>query len=152
MLTRRDFLRISGGTLVGGALVNATRVAAAEPTITVYKNEGCGCCELWIKHLQKNGFAVKAYDVPDPDQYRTKLGLPEKLSACHTGVVDGYAVQGHVPAREIKRLLAERPKAKGLAVPGMPEGSPGMESNRPQPYDVLLVKPDGTTAVFQSYR
>ena len=88
----------------------------------------------------------------DPEAYRARFGIPRALGACHTAVVEGYAIEGHVPAQEIKRLLAERPKARGLAVPGMPAGSPGMESNRPQPYDVLLVKPDGTTAVFQSYR
>ena len=83
---------------------------------------------------------------------RRRYGIPGKLAGCHTAVVEGYAIEGHVPAREIKRLLAERPKAKGLAVPGMPAGSPGMPSDRPQPYDVLLVKPDGTTSVYQSYR
>jgi hypothetical protein len=90
--------------------------------------------------------------VKDPEAYRARFGIPNALGACHTAVVEGYAIEGHVPAREITRLLAERPKARGLAVPGMPAGSPGMESNRPQPYDVLLVKPDGTTAVFQNYR
>ena len=95
---------------------------------------------------------MKPNDVKDPEAYRARFGIPRALGACHTAVVEGYAIEGHVPAREIKRLLAERPKARGLAVPGMPAGSPGMESNRPQPYDVLLVKPDGTTAVFQSYR
>lgn len=83
---------------------------------------------------------------------RRRYGIPEKLGACHTAVVEGYAIEGHVPAREIKRLLAEKPKAKGLAVPGMPVGSPGMPSDRPQPYEVLLIKPDGTTSVYQSYR
>ena len=83
---------------------------------------------------------------------RRRYGIPEKLGACHTAVVEGYAIEGHVPAREIKRLLAEKPQAKGLAVPGMPAGSPGMPSDRPQPYEVLLVKPDGTTSVYQSYR
>lgn len=95
---------------------------------------------------------MKPQDVKDPADYRARFGMPDSLGSCHTARIEGYAIEGHVPAREIKRLLAERPKAKGLAVPGMPAGSPGMESNRPQPYDVLLVKPDGTTAVFQSYR
>lgn len=95
---------------------------------------------------------MKPQNVKDPEAYRARFGIPNALGGCHTAVVEGYAIEGHVPAREIKRLLAERPKARGLAVPGMPAGSPGMESNRPQPYDVLLVKPDGTTAVFQSYR
>ena len=137
--------------LAAAALLVATSVSAQQ-TISVYKNEGCGCCEKWVEHLQKNGFSVKAHNVPDLAAYRAKSGIPESLAACHTARVGAYAIEGHVPAREIKRLLAERPKARGLAVPGMPAGSPGMESDRPQPYDVLLVKPDGTTAVFQSYR
>jgi len=95
---------------------------------------------------------VKPQDVKDPGVYRARFGIPDTAGGCHTAVVQGYAIEGHVPAREIKRLLAERPKARGLAVPGMPAGSPGMPSARPQPYDVLLVKPDGTTVVFQSYR
>ena len=138
--------------ILGIATLLAATSVAAQQTITVYKNEGCGCCELWVKHLQKNGYTVKGYNVPDTGPYRVKSGIPEKLAACHTARVGGYAIEGHVPAREIKRLLAERPKGKGLAVPGMPAGSPGMESDRPQPYDVLLVKPDGTTAIFQRYR
>jgi len=105
-----------------------------------------------MEHLRANGFRVKPIEVEDTRTYRRRHGIPETLGGCHTAVVEGYAIEGHVPAREIKRLLAERPKARGLAVPGMPAGSPGMESDRPQPYDVLLVKPDGTTAVFQSYR
>lgn len=84
--------------------------------------------------------------------YRARYGVPDALASCHTAEIEGYALEGHVPAREIKRLLAERPKARGLAVPGMPPGSAGMEGGRPQPYDVLLVKSDGTTAVFGSYR
>jgi hypothetical protein len=137
--------------LTVAALLVATSVSAQQ-TITVYKSEGCGCCEKWVEHLQKNGFTVKAHNVPDLAAYRAKSGIPESLAACHTARVGAYAIEGHVSAREIKRLLAERPKAKGLAVPGMPAGSPGMESDRPEPYDVLLVKPDGTTAVFQGYR
>ena len=95
---------------------------------------------------------MKPQDVKDPEVYRAKFGISRTLGACHTAVVEGYAIEGHVPAREIKRLLAERPKARGLAVPGMPAGSPGMEGGRSEPYDVLLVKPDGTTSVFQRYR
>jgi len=105
-----------------------------------------------MDHLRANGFRVKPIHVDDTGVVRRRHGIPDKVGACHTAVVEGYALEGHVPAREIKRLLKERPKAKGLAVPGMPAGSPGMPSDRPQPYEVLLVKPDGTTAVFQSYR
>jgi hypothetical protein len=95
---------------------------------------------------------VKPIPVNDTGVARRRYGIPEPLAGCHTAVIDSYAIEGHVPAREIKRLLKERPKARGLAVPGMPAGSPGMPSKKPQPYDVLLVKPDGTTAIFQSYR
>ena len=87
----------------------------------------------------------------DPEAYRARFGIPRALGACHTAVVEGYAIEGHVPAREIKRLLAERPKARGLAVPGMPGGSPGMESSRSEPYDVLLVLPDGSHTVYARY-
>ena len=95
---------------------------------------------------------MKPIEVKDTGVVRRRHGIPDKLGGCHTAVVEGYALEGHVPAREIKRLLKERPKAKGLAVPGMPAGSPGMPSNKPQPFDVLLVKPGGTAAIFQSYR
>ncbi len=105
-----------------------------------------------MEHLRANGFRVKPINVDDTSAARRRYGIPDALAGCHTAVVEGYAIEGHVPAREIKRLLAERPKAKGLAVPGMPAGSPGMPSKKPQPYDVLLVKSDGTTAIFQSYR
>jgi hypothetical protein len=95
---------------------------------------------------------VKPQDVSDPEAYRARFGIPRALGACHTAIVGGYAIEGHVPAREIKRLLAERPKARGLAVPGMPAGSPGMEGGRSVPYDVLLVGSDGKTTVYKSYR
>ena len=95
---------------------------------------------------------MKPINVDDTSAARRRYGIPDALAGCHTAVVEGYAIEGHVPAREIRRLLKERPKAKGLAVPGMPAGSPGMPSKKPQPYDVLLVKPDSTTAIFQSYR
>lgn len=95
---------------------------------------------------------MKTVNVEDPGVYRRRYGIPDALGGCHTALVDGYAIEGHVPAREITRLLAERPNVRGLAVPGMPAGSPGMEGSRREPYDVLLVRPDGTTTVYQSYR
>jgi hypothetical protein len=94
---------------------------------------------------------VKPQDVKDPEVYRARFGIPHALGSCHTAVIEGYAIEGHVPAREIKRLLAERPKARGLAVPGMPGGSPGMEDSRSVPYDVLLVLPDGSYSVYANY-
>jgi hypothetical protein len=117
----------------------------------VYKTASCGCCKGWVKHLEENGFAVKAHDVPNPGGYREKFGIPQELGSCHSARVGGYALEGHVPAAEIKRLLASKPKATGLAVPAMPLGSPGMEGPRSDPYDVLLVKKDGKTTVFKRY-
>jgi len=104
-----------------------------------------------MDHLRANGFRVKPIPVNDTAPVRRRHGIPEKLGGCHTAVVEGYAIEGHVPAREIKRLLTERPKAKGLAVPGMPAGSPGMPSDKPQPYDVMLVKADGTATIYARY-
>jgi hypothetical protein len=123
-------------------------LAQAAALVEVYKSPYCGCCEEWIQHLRKNGFEVKTHDVNDVPAARQKLGMPERLGSCHTAKVGGYLVEGHVPAADIKRMLKEKPKAIGIAVPGMPPGSPGMESSRPKPYDTLLVQPDGSTRVF----
>lgn len=124
---------------------------AQQTVVEVYKSPTCGCCKNWIKHLQQNGFTVKAHDVGDASEYRAKFGVPEQLGSCHTAVVGGYAIEGHVPAREIKRLLAEKPKAKGLAVPGMPRGSPGMDGPIKDPYEVLLFQADAKYKVYQKY-
>lgn len=106
-----------------------------------------------MDHLRANGFRVKPVAVEDIAVVRKRHGIPDALAGCHTAVVDGYAIEGHVPAREIKRLLAEKPRARGLAVPGMPAGSPGMEqSARRDPYDVLIVHDDGRHSVYSSYR
>jgi hypothetical protein len=105
-----------------------------------------------MDHLRANGFRVKPVDVQDASIYRRRNGIPDALGGCHTGVIEGYAIEGHVPAREVKRLLAEKPKAAGLAVPGMPTGSPGMEQGpRLDPYDVMLVAKDGRATVYASY-
>jgi hypothetical protein len=141
------FKRLIGSMLVALPLV----AAAAAPVVEVYKSPTCGCCEEWIKHLRANGFTVQAHDVPDTSGYRAKFGIPEQLGSCHSAKVQGYALEGHVPASDIKRLLATRPKAKGLAVPGMPSGSPGMESPRHDPYDVVLVQDGGKATVYKHY-
>lgn len=135
---------------VAAALVALPALAAAaQPVIEVYKTASCGCCKGWIRHLEANGFAVRAHDVPDPGTYRAKFGIPQEFGSCHSARVAGYAVEGHVPAADIRRLLADKPKAAGLAVPGMPLGSPGMEGPRTDPYQVLLVGKDGTPGVFR---
>lgn len=146
-MKRRTLLQ----AIVAGALGMQLGLAAAAPLVEVYKNEGCGCCDGWIAHLKANGFAVKAQNVANTSDYREKFRIPDQLGACHTAMVQGYAIEGHVPAAEIKRLLAERPKAIGLAVPSMPLGSPGMEGPRKDPYDVLLVKADGSYSIYQHY-
>jgi hypothetical protein len=124
---------------------------AAGPVVEVYKSEYCGCCHEWVKHLEENGFTVKATDVENPSDYREKFGIPKELGSCHSAKVGGYALEGHVPASEIKRLLAEKPKARGLAVPAMPMGSPGMEGPRKDAYDVLLIQNDGRHSTYRHY-
>lgn len=129
--------------------------AAPSPLVEVWKGPTCGCCKDWIAYLEANGFTVRAFDTGNTDM-RVKLGMPLLYGSCHTARVDGYVLEGHVPVREIRRLLAERPKAVGLAVPAMPVGSPGMDGpeyrGRRDPYDVLLVRQDGNAAVYQAYR
>ena len=118
------------------------------PTVLVYKSPTCGCCNGWIEHLEAAGFAVDARDVRDLMTVKVDGGVPTAMSSCHTALVDGYVVEGHVPAEQIKRLLAERPAIAGIAVPGMPIGSPGMEGPNPQPYQVWSFGHDGSAAVF----
>ncbi|WP_019142708.1 DUF411 domain-containing protein [Noviherbaspirillum massiliense] len=146
-MKRRIFLQ----AVAAGAIGLHLGAAEAAPVVDVYKSATCGCCEGWVKHLRDNGFTVKAHDVANPEDYRKKYGMPQSLGSCHTAMVQGYAIEGHVPASDIKRLLAERPKAKGLAVPDMPLGSPGMDGPRKDPYDVLLVQPDGRHSVYRHY-
>jgi len=127
---------------------------SAGPEVTAYKVATCGCCSLWAENLKKNGLQVTMTPVPDMDVYKRKFGVPKHLESCHTAIVEGYVIEGHVPAADIKRLLKEKPPAKGLAAPGMPLGSPGMESQRGDvrdAFDVLLFTEDGKTTVFQHY-
>lgn len=118
------------------------------PTILVYKTEGCGCCNGWVEHLQAAGFEVDARNVRDLMSVKLDAGVPVDLSSCHTALVDGYVVEGHVPADVVKRMLAERPEAAGIAVPGMPVGSPGMEGPNPRPYDVEAFDREGGRSVY----
>lgn len=126
-----------------------------KPVITVWKSPTCGCCKDWTDHVEKNGFVVKTY-TDGNDEIRKKLGMPIQFGSCHTALIDGYAIEDHVPAKEIKRLLAEKPKEVGLAIPAMPVGSPGMDGpeykGRKDPYDVLLIGLNGKPSVYQSYR
>jgi hypothetical protein len=137
--------------LLAAMLAAPLAAMAGAPLVTVYKSATCGCCSEWIKHLKANGFAVKALDVADPSLHRKQAGIPDQYGSCHTGMVNGYALEGHVPAAEIHRLLKEKPKAIGLAVPAMPLGSPGMEGPRKDPYDVLLIQRNGRATVYKHY-
>lgn len=127
------------------AVVHATEVH-------VFKGRSCGCCGAWVRHLRAAGFEVKVTDVDNTATERKRLGMPEQFGSCHTAMVDGYVLEGHVPAVEVKRLLASGAKAIGLAVPRMPVGSPGMEAGaRKDPYEVLLVDASGQASVFATY-
>ena len=115
--------------------------AAEEQVVTVYKDLRCGCCSDWMKHLQSNGFVTKAVNTTNVDAVKSQFSVPADLATCHTAQVGQYVIEGHVPAAAIKRLLVEKPNATGLAVAGMPVGSPGMEGGRPERYDVVLFGP-----------
>jgi hypothetical protein len=137
-------------SLVAIPLLAALSLEAAPPQVNVFKTATCGCCAKWVEHLKANGFAVNVQNVPNTAEYRLKYGVPENLQSCHTAVVNGYAIEGHVPAREIQRLLKSGVKAKGLAVPGMPSGSPGMEGGRKDAYSVVLFDAEGAS-IYQKY-
>jgi hypothetical protein len=140
-------------TIVFAFLPAAQALAKAIP-VDVRKTNGCGCCLSWMEHLEVNGFAPTGQDMFGGILVRFKLdnGVPQRMVSCHTGLIDGYVIEGHVPAADIHRLLEERPDAVGLAVPRMPYGSPGMgpEEDR-EAYDVYLIQRDGSTEVFSSY-
>ena len=129
------------------ALADAAPVA---DTLVVYKTATCGCCKDWIEHMEENGFTVVAHDYEAVRLNNLKLdaGVKSELASCHTALIDGYVVEGHVPADLVKRMLAERPEITGLAVPGMPVGSPGMEGPYKQKYQVLAFKRDGASEVY----
>jgi hypothetical protein len=156
-MKRAVTLALAGTVALVGVVAGSYGSAGAQrlptPVVEVYKTPTCGCCALWVDHLKANGFEVRTTDLPDVVPLKVKHGVPDNMYSCHTGVVDGYAIEGHVPAAEIHRLLQERPPVGGLAVPGMPIGSPGMEvGNQVQPYDVLAFeKQGGGSRVFASY-
>ena len=151
MLNRREWLRSS---LLGGAAVlvsNRFAEAAASPApiaITVYKTPTCGCCKAWVKHLEANGFAVTAHDMASVDEVKRTQNVPASLESCHTAIVGRYTIEGHVPADVIKKMLQEKPAILGLAVPGMPMGSPGMEGGRNESYEVIAFERNGKTRVY----
>jgi hypothetical protein len=147
-LSRRSALALLGVAPLGLGLPAR---AETPPAITVHRDPGCGCCGAWVEHLRGAGFATTVVETRDLNAVRRRLGVPPDLASCHTAEVRGYVVEGHVPAPAVRRLLAERPQATGLAVPGMPIGSPGMEGGSPETYEVVLFGPQGRRT-FARYR
>lgn len=130
----------------------SSQTIAGPDTVVVYKRASCNCCAKWVSHLEQSGFKVQAHNVSDLSKQQNELGTPPALRTCHTAVIGRYSIEGHVPASDIRRLLAEEPQARGLAVPGMPIGSPGMEMGaRRDPYATLLVHADGRTTAFAQH-
>jgi hypothetical protein len=158
LMTRRAWIARAATTTLSGAVLLALRpvvsAAASKPTaITVYKDPSCGCCTKWVSHLQANGFAPEVHDRSDMNALKDSLGVPPALRSCHTAVAGKYVIEGHVPAADLTRLLAAKPAGTlGLAVPGMPVGSPGMEmGDRRVAYDVVAFGPAGSTHVFAKH-
>lgn len=154
-MNRREFaLTAIGAALLAPPLTLARPAFASAREIKVYKTPTCSCCGAWIEHLGKAGFSASVTELEQEalTALKTQSGLTPELSSCHTGFIEGYFIEGHVPASDVQRLLAERPTALGLTVPGMPIGSPGMEvGDQKDPYDTLLVLRGGGTEVFQHH-
>lgn len=139
--------------IVVAVFAGCSTEAARQSVIDVYKDPACGCCSLWVEHLREHGFTVTATDTRDLAALKTRSGVPREMQSCHTALVDGYVIEGHVPAADVERLLRDRPAIAGLAVAGMPIGSPGMEVKgaQAQPYDVMAFENGGGAFVFASH-
>lgn len=153
MITRRSFVAQAAGlalAALSGERLWAQRSRFHPPTLTVFKSPTCGCCSKWVDHVKAAGFAVEAHDEEEVDPVKDRLGVPSDLRSCHTAQIEGYLIEGHVPADDIKRLLAARPKVAGLAVPGMPKSTPGMAmpGAPAEPYIVVSFQKDGATQVY----
>jgi hypothetical protein len=150
MLNRREWLR--GSALAAVSLVASRRALFSEiappSVVTVYKDPGCECCGKWVKHMSANGFVVNVRDVSNMDEIKRTMNVPKALQSCHTAVVGKYVIEGHVPADLVKKLIAEKSSALGLAVPGMVTGSPGMEGGKAEHYDILAFERDGKSRVY----
>lgn len=147
MITRTTRRSAAAGILALGTVAFAVPVAARQQ-VEVWKSPSCGCCNGWVEHMRTAGFAVTVHDVDDVQPMKDASGVPGQLASCHTAKVGGYVVEGHVPASDIRRLLSEKPKARGLSVPGMPADAPGMDMATGQPYEVVLFGGDGGDRVY----
>jgi hypothetical protein len=145
--------RLFGALVLGVAVSPAVALAATAMThaVEVYHDPACGCCVNWIGYMQTQGYVVTAHESSAMATVKMRLGVPASVASCHTAKIGGYVIEGHVPVQDIRRLLAERPDAIGLAAPGMPMGSPGMEMGAPERYDVLLLGRDGTVRVYATH-
>ena len=148
---RSRFLR-QGAILLISASSAHMALADESAKVEVYKSPSCGCCSLWVEHMKNSGFEVEIHNVRNVTPFRERFGVPDSAASCHTALVGGYAIEGHVPAADVKRLLREKPKAVGIAVPGMVQGSPGMEQGGGKdPYNVVLFNARGRTTVFSAH-
>ena len=149
MVSRREWL---GLAIAGVAFTRPgellAHVARSRPIVRVRKNPGCGCCDAWVDHMKEHGFDVTVVEDPKLYEYKQSLGVPREAVSCHTGIVEGYVVEGHVPADLVQRMLRDKPKITGIGVGGMPMGSPGMEGPRKDAYDVLAFTKGGKVAVY----
>jgi hypothetical protein len=150
-ISRRQF--VTDAAAAGVATLAFRRIAWAQsgPAMVVHKSPTCGCCAKWIDHVRAAGFAVTVHDMDDVSPIKAKHKVAPKLQSCHTAIVEGYVIEGHVPAEDVKRLLKEKPKVLGLAAPGMPQSAPGMDVTPHQAYEVLTFDADGKTAVFAKH-
>jgi len=153
MISRREFLAGTAGLAAVSAAVRPLLALSPRALVTVYKSSACKCCAQWVEHLQLNGFRTEAHDLNSVDPIKDRNGVPKPLRSCHTALVGGYVLEGHVPADDIQRLLQERPKVAGLAVPGMPESAPGMyqPGDEKAPYEVLAFQKSGATSVYAKH-
>ena len=151
MLSRRGFVLGTAGLVFVGMRAPWLHALAGAP-MTIYKSKTCGCCRNWVDHVKAAGFSTSVHDEEELDQLKDELGVPKAVRSCHTALVGGYLIEGHVPATDIRRLLAERPKVAGLAVPGMPAGSPGMaEPGKEGDYEVVAFQSNGSTSRFAAH-
>ena len=152
ILSRRSFIAAVPFAFVACSRAAGSGTADALPELVVYKTPTCGCCTAWVDHVRTAGFRVRTIEMDDTAPVAAQYGVPAQLRSCHTAIVEGYAVEGHVPANDIRRLLADRPPIAGIAVPGMPVGSPGMEmGNRRDPFTVVAFTNDGRMGKFATY-
>ncbi len=153
MIDRRRFLTLAGGLVAASAYLSSSGPSLARPAMRVHRDPSCGCCEAWVAHVRRAGFDARIEVSADIDAVKRRLGVPEALASCHTAEIDGYLLEGHVPAEAIEKLLAERPAIRGLAVPGMPIGSPGMETPgmAPEPFRIVAFAANGGMSVFADF-